>query len=403
VAGGALGSAGVLIIDDQPANVALLERLLRRMGVERTVGITDPRQALEHYRATDPDLVLLDLHMPHIGGLDLMQVLRREIPSDSFVPILVLTADATDAAKQDALGAGATDFLTKPFDHTEVVLRVRNLLRTRFLHVALQSRNADLQLELQRREQFEIRLAEERAKRLRRIQDVLEAGSFTMAFQPVVRLSDGAQVGAEALARFPVPPQRPPDEWFAEAALVGLGPELEIAAVEAALAQMSMIPAGTYMAVNVSPSTVGDARLKAAIVPHAERVVLELTEHEAVEGYDALLIELNDLRERGVRLAVDDAGAGYAGLRHILRVDPDIIKLDMALTHDIDADPARRALAAALVTFGMETGASIVAEGVERVAEAETLRRLHVGFGQGFYFGRPSHMGGDCGLASGVA
>ncbi|HXN61068.1 MAG TPA: response regulator, partial [Acidimicrobiales bacterium] len=168
----------MLIVDDQPANVALLERLLRRMGVDRTIGITDPRQALEHYRAMDPDLVLLDLHMPHIGGLDLMEALQREIPSDFFVPILVLTADATDTAKQDALGAGATDFLTKPFDQTEVVLRVRNLLRTRFLHVALQSRNANLQLELQRRKEFEVRLAEERAKRLRRVQDVLESGSF---------------------------------------------------------------------------------------------------------------------------------------------------------------------------------------------------------------------------------
>ncbi len=373
------------------------------MGVDRTIGITDPRQALEHYRAMGPDLVLLDLHMPHIGGLDLMEALDREIPSDSFVPILVLTADATDRAKQDALGAGATDFLTKPFDHTEVVLRVRNLLRTRFLHVALQSRNANLQLELQRRKQFEIRLAEEREKRLRRIQGLLESGSFTMVFQPVIRLSDGAQVGAEALARFPASPQRPPDEWFAEAALVGLGPELEIAAVKAALAQMSEIPPDTYMAVNVSPSTVGDARLKAAILPHAERVVLELTEHEAVEGYDALLIALNELRECGVRLAVDDAGAGYAGLRHILRVDPDIIKLDIALVHDIDTDPARRALAASLVAFGKETGASIVAEGIERRAEAETVRSLQVGFGQGFHFGRPSQMGGTCGLTRGVA
>jgi EAL domain-containing protein (putative c-di-GMP-specific phosphodiesterase class I)/FixJ family two-component response regulator len=398
-----LGSAGVLIIDDQPANVALLERLLRRMGVDRTIGITDPRQALQHYRAMDPDLVLLDLHMPHIGGLDLMEALDREIPSDSFVPILVLTADATDRAKQDALGAGATDFLTKPFDHTEVVLRVRNLLRTRFLHVALQSRNANLQLELQRRKQFEVRLAEERAKRLRRVQGILESGSFTMLFQPVIRLSDGVQVGAEALARFSASPQRPPDEWFAEAASVGLGPELEIAAVKAALAQMSLIPPDTYMAVNVSPSTVGDARLKAAILPHAERVVLELTEHEAVEGYDALLIALNELREGGVRLAVDDAGAGYAGLRHILRVNPDIIKLDIALVHDIDTDPARRALAASLVAFGKETGASIVAEGIERRAEAETVRSLQVGFGQGFHFGRPSQMGGSCGLTSGVA
>ena len=121
------------------------------MGVDRTMGITDPRQALEHYRAMDPDLVLLDLHMPHIGGLDLMEALQREIPPDFFVPILVLTADATDTAKQDALGAGATDFLTKPFDQTEVGTRVLKLLRPPVLGLRLRNTNENLDPELLRR------------------------------------------------------------------------------------------------------------------------------------------------------------------------------------------------------------------------------------------------------------
>lgn len=387
-----LAWARVLIVDDQPANVALLERVLRRIGVERAIGITDPRATVDHYRSFRPDLILLDLHMPHLDGLQVLQMLNSDKQADSFVPVVILTADATDAARQQALSAGATDFLTKPFDHTEVVLRVRNLLRTRRLHTALQDHNAELRLQLEQRAEFERRMREERAERERRIRNVLDRGSIMMLFQPIVRLSDGAAIGVEALARFPTTPQRPPDEWFAEAALTGLGVELEIAAINAALPDLSKLPAGAYMALNVSPATINHPEMMELIGRHAERIVLELTEHEAVDGYGALLASLKKLRGAGVRLAVDDAGSGYAGLRHILEVQPDIIKLDLALTRAIHTDPARRALAAALVAFGRETGASIVAEGIELPQELQALRDLEVGFGQGFHLGRPGPL-----------
>lgn len=398
-----LAWASALIVDDQPANVALLERLLRRMGVDRVTGTTDPRETLESYRSSNPDVILLDLHMPHIDGLALLGVLRQEIPADAFVPVVVLTADATDSARTEALDAGATDFLTKPFDHTEVVLRVRNLLRTRQLHTALSRHNADLRSELQTRAAFERRLAEERAERVRRVRQVIDSGSMTMLFQPVVRLDTGATVGVEALARFIATPQRPPDQWFAEAALVGLGVDLEIAAINTALRHLSALPVDEYMALNVSPATISDPQLIQAIGPHAPRVVLELTEHEAFDHYDALLASLDELRRDGVRLAVDDAGSGYAGLRHILRVRPDIIKLDLSLTRGIHTDPARRALAGALVSFGRETRASIVAEGIELPEELQTLRELQVGYGQGFHLGRPGPLARPRGPSIAVA
>lgn len=387
-----LSWARVLIVDDQPANVALLERLLGRMGVDQTLGVTDPRDVVEHYRAMWPDLVLLDLHMPHIDGLGILRAINDHNTDDAFVPVVVLTADATGTAKQDALGAGATDFLTKPFDHTEVVLRVRNLLRTRRLHAILQHQKADLQAELDQRADFERRIAEENAKRVQQIRNVIDNGSIHMVFQPVVHLRRGVTVGVEALARFQTTPRRPPDQWFAEAAQLGLGTDLEIAAINAALTQISFLPDDTYMALNVAPATISDPRLGASIKAHAERVVLELTEHEAIDRYDNLLPAINRLRDTGVRIAVDDAGSGYAGLRHILRVQPDIIKLDLALTRHVHADPARRALAAALVSFAEETGASIVAEGIELAQELETLRDLRVGYGQGFHLGRPGSL-----------
>ena len=122
------------------------------------------------------------------------------------------------------------------------------------------------------------------------------------------------------------------------------------------------------------------------------RIVLELTEHTRIDDYPALLEALDELRQHGVRIAVDDAGAGYAGLQQILGLRPDIIKLDVDLTRGIDTDPVRRALAACLVRFGEDTNSVIVAEGIETAAELETLRQLGVPWGQGYLLARPGPL-----------
>lgn len=134
-----LPHAKILIVDDEMVNVQLLERILAREGYLDLAMTTDPRRALSMFADDQPDLVLLDLNMPHVTGYEVMESLSRVIPEDDFVPVIVLTADATLAAKQRALSAGATDFLCKPFDNIEVTLRIRNILRTRFLHRQLQS------------------------------------------------------------------------------------------------------------------------------------------------------------------------------------------------------------------------------------------------------------------------
>ena len=128
----------ILIVDDEPANVLLLERILQTGGYANLTQTTDPRKVLEFFTAYKPDLILLDLMMPHIDGLALMKQLRSRVPENTYLPIMVLTADATAKAKQQALSLGAKDFLTKPFDATEVLLRVYNLLETRWLSIQLQ-------------------------------------------------------------------------------------------------------------------------------------------------------------------------------------------------------------------------------------------------------------------------
>jgi EAL domain-containing protein (putative c-di-GMP-specific phosphodiesterase class I)/ActR/RegA family two-component response regulator len=390
---GVATDATVVVIDDTPANVALLERLLQTAGVGRVHGFTDPRAGLAHCAGVLPDLVLLDLHMPELDGFAFMEALQGLVPDGGFLPVLVLTADVATEIKERALASGAKDFLIKPFDRTEVLLRVANLLETRALHARLEQHNAVLQADLDARIAIERDAVAEHDRRQTRIDEALSPGVLTMVFQPVVELAAGDVVGAEALARFASEPYRPPDQWFAEADEIGRGVELELAAIAAALDHLHQIPPGVFLAVNASPTTATTPELAALLAPHpADRVVLELTEHTRVDDYDTLLAALGRLRQQGVRIAVDDTGAGYAGLQHLLRLRPDILKLDTALTRGIDADPVRRALAAALVTFATEIGATIIAEGIEHAGELTTLQHIGIPWGQGYHLAHPGSL-----------
>jgi len=164
-----------------------------------------------------------------------------------------------------------------------------------------------------------------------------------------------------------------------------------LAAVAAALRLLGKLPGDGFLAVNVSPGTAGSEELASLVATcPGERLVLEITEHVPVGNYEELVTALDRLRTTGVRIAVDDAGAGFAGLHHILRLGPEIIKLDIGLTRGIDADPVRRALASALVSFAREIGAIIVAEGIESGPEAATLADLGVVHGQGYFLAWPS-------------
>jgi EAL domain-containing protein (putative c-di-GMP-specific phosphodiesterase class I) len=218
--------------------------------------------------------------------------------------------------------------------------------------------------------------------------------SVETLLQPIVDLRSGGAVGVEALARFAQEPIRPPDIWFAEAASLGLGVELEMAALHVALQQLRRLPNGIYLSLNASVETIMSEEFQTSMEGvSAERIVLELTEHHEVHDYSLFHQAVRNLRSKGVRLAVDDAGSGYSSFRHILNLHPDIIKLDIGLIRGIDGDPARRALGSALLTFGLDAyNASIVAEGIETEGEFRTLQDLGFPFGQGYYLGRPGRL-----------
>jgi putative two-component system response regulator len=147
----ALSGAKILIVDDQASNVLLLEGILQEEDHAAYQSLTDSRRALPVFLDYQPDLILLDLQMPYLDGFEVMKLLRVRIPPGAFLPILVLTADITSEAKRRALADGASDFLTKPFDPTEVVLRIRNLLETRYLHLQLQDQNRILEQRVRER------------------------------------------------------------------------------------------------------------------------------------------------------------------------------------------------------------------------------------------------------------
>lgn len=386
-----LAGAIVLVVDDEPDNVRLLTQVLLRAGVGAVHSTCDPREAVRLVAEVHADLVLLDLHMPHLDGVQVMAELRTTVPVEEFLPVLVLTADVTPETRDRVLDAGAQDLLHKPFSVREVVLRVRNLLETRARYLVVQQRNTALVADLARASAEERRRTDEQACRRERIVRIIGERAFTTVLQPIADLATGDVVGAEALTRFVGPSPRTPDRWFREAADVGLGVELELAALEVALAHLARLPSTVSLSLNVSPATVVDERLVAVLADaDARRLVLELTEHDQVADYEPLLASLHTLRGRGLRIAVDDTGAGYAGLGHLVRMRPEIIKLDIELTRGIDQDPLRHALGTALVSFARDVGATIVAEGIETAGELTTLRELGVPWGQGYLLARPA-------------
>jgi PAS domain S-box-containing protein len=228
----------------------------------------------------------------------------------------------------------------------------------------------------------------------REITAVLQSEALLVAFQPIIAIDGGQVVGVEALSRFTSRPDVTPDMVFAKAANAGLGLELELLAVRRALFEARLLDPSWYVAVNVSPSVLANPALLDAVQASGidpARVVLEITEHASVNDYSRLDRPRQRLRELGIRLAIDDAGAGYASLKHIVTLAPDIIKIDRGLVTDIDTDRARRALVMAVVLYATEIGTTtVVAEGVETAAELQALTLLGVDAAQGYLISRPT-------------
>lgn len=233
-------------------------------------------------------------------------------------------------------------------------------------------------IEKARREQAEIRR-------------ILDEEAVEVALQPIVSLATNELRGAEALARFPGS-SLPVEEAFALAARFGLGPELELLSLRLALPRLRDLPRDAYLSVNMSPDGIADPRFAELMgQDHDLRdLVLEVTEHAPVEQYAGLLELLAPMRAAGLRLAVDDVGAGYASFRHVLHLRPDIVKIDRSLVSGIADDPARRTIAGNVVLLGLDLRAAVVAEGVDNPRDLAVLETIGADMAQGYLFAHPS-------------
>ncbi len=383
----------VLLADDDPAVVAALTDLLDgEPGMTVVAAVADADGAIRLAATHRPDVALIDVKMPGHGPRAAREI-RRVAPATRVV---ALSAHDDRASVASMLRAGALGYVIKGAPIDEILDAVERASRglASLSGDAAKGVSRELEERLGQRE-----LEEERARHVaEEIAGVLRPGAIRAVYQPIFELATLDVVGYEALARFACEPVRGPDAWFAAADEAGMRVELELAAIRAAVARFSELPGPGYLALNVSPATAVSEELATLLLGlTTERLVLEITEHAPVPDYDALQAGLARLRGKGVRLAVDDAGAGFASLRHILLLEPDIIKLDISLTRGIDVDRARRSLASALVAFAAEMGIRVVAEGIETAAELEALRDLGAGFGQGYLLGRPGEPPGQHG------
>jgi EAL domain-containing protein (putative c-di-GMP-specific phosphodiesterase class I) len=327
---------------------------------------------MAHPRATSLCQAILEGRLPRVIPDVAVLAEARDLPATrllqigSYLSVPVTLSDGRLYGTLCAAGSSA-----------EPSLRMRD---SALMAVLAKSAAAIVEPVVRRRErQSEIR---------ERVERVLGDEGPTILLQPIVALDSRVRVGAEALSRFPADWGKAPDICFAEARSVGLGAELEIAALRRAAEVLGQVRG--YLAMNVSPMTMLDpacGRLLSELP--ADRIVLELSEHDPVDDYPALTAALAPLRRAGVRLAIDDVGSGYSTLRHIVRTGPDMIKLDRDVVAGVATDGVAATLVRALVTFAAGCGAMVVAEGIETGEDAAELADLGVGFGQGWHFGHP--------------
>jgi EAL domain-containing protein (putative c-di-GMP-specific phosphodiesterase class I)/AmiR/NasT family two-component response regulator len=334
-----------------------------------------------------PDAVLIGRALPGDSTVALTEI-RQAVPEAG---LLVFTGEAEPSGVREAVEAGAMSYLVSGERDEAIREALREAARgnSTFSRAAATAVVRELSVAPYRTREYR-----RRSRRRDRLERFVRGEGVTVVLQPIFSLPTGAPVAVEALARFDGSPAAGPSVWFAEAAREGMGQALELAAVDAALDALALVPPHVCMSLNVSPSVAatGGFADRVAAAP-AHRLIVELTEHAAVEDYGLLAAALEALRGAGLRVAVDDAGAGFASLRHVLLVEPDFVKLDISLCSGVATDRRRRALARALLAFAQETEIATVAEGIERPEDLSALTQLGVDWAQGFHLAPPAPAG----------
>jgi EAL domain-containing protein (putative c-di-GMP-specific phosphodiesterase class I) len=359
----------VMVVDDD-AVIRMSEAAILRTAGYEVLEAASGSEALAALAAEPCDLMLLDVLMPDLDGPSVVRELQRHAEL-SNLPVIYVTGLDDSEFLAASLDDGVDDYVIKPAAPHELIARVKARLR------GAQARSST---------QAAID-AQTRADRAL-IEETLRSGSHRAVFQPIVDLVTHRTVGYEALTRFDDGTR--PDLQFARARRVGLGHDLELVTTRRSLQESAALPSDAYVSVNVSASfLVESSDLQSILRNFVERpVVLEITEHEEIDDYDAVRLTLLGLGTN-VSLAIDDVGSGYASLRHLLRLAPRIVKLDMEWTESMESEDNYVGAIVALTAMAERMGARLVTEGIETEAQLDLLRSLGVRYGQGYLLGRP--------------
>ena len=376
----------VIVADEGAEPLETLSHAIERQPDFELVGkARDTFGAIRLAAMYKPDVALVDWQIPGGGDIATAEILR----SSPETRVVAVSESRTREAILEMLRAGAASYVVRSAAESDL----RDVVRTTAAGSALlpPALTTDAVDESTTPMGACESLDERRARKTALVRSVIDDRAFSIAFQPIVSLTGRGLVGVEALARFDGEPRRSPDVWFAEAVGVALATELDLAAAEKALAILPDLPRGVDLFLNVRPASLFSRRFVELMRPlRGDSVVLELTEHAPVRDYPRLLATVAGLRETGFRVAVDDVGAGYASLRHLLNLRPDMLKMDISLCRLIESDRPRQVLAEGLVSFGRELGATVIAEGIETADELDAVRRLGVDSAQGHFLGRPA-------------
>ena len=374
----------VLIVEDEPLVAKALSRMLDlHQGFDLVGTAEDVDQAIAMRAEAPVDVVIADVRMPGGGGIRLVQEFTRRWPQTK---VIAHSAYSDDRTVSEMLGAGAVGYVVKNGRTSDLIDAIRRAAANEPILTGAAALTALRKLRTGA-------VTDTPSSPTAGSDEVLRAfgpTSLTPVFQPIFDLGRRTVVGAEALSRFSAPPERGPEEWFAAADKTGLLVEADCLAVRTSLAAAPGLPDGLFVSCNATPELVLSGVLVECVQSFDRaRLVIEITERAPIDDYSAFARALAPLRQSGARIAIDDTGSGFASLRHILRLEPDIIKLDRELCQKISTDPARIALASGLASFAFGIGATMIAEGIETQAELDVLTALGVTMGQGYLLGRP--------------
>jgi EAL domain-containing protein (putative c-di-GMP-specific phosphodiesterase class I) len=369
----------VLVVDDDPDVLAVYTEILAETGFA-VDSASDGFRAIEFLSAKSYDVIVSDIAMP---GMDGIQFLRAVRDFDLDVPVILSTGNPALETAVRAVEEGAFRYLFKPVSATDLEETVRRAAR---LHAFARLKRQSLELlgqggwSLGDRASLEPRFGR-------------ALSTLWMAFQPIVAPRERTLFAYEALVRSEEPTLPMPSDLFGAAERLGRVGDLGLLIRRKVAEAVTRIPPGVLMFVNVHPHSLNDEHLYAPAGPLsrvAPRVVLEVTERASLDGIPDLHAKVAALRSLGFRLALDDLGAGYAGLGALAQINPDVVKIDMSLVRGVDAQPTKQTVIRSMAALCRELGMRMVAEGVETRAEGEVLTQLGCNLLQGYLFGRPS-------------